>query len=80
MRKSIYRDDYRKVVELLAEIRRSKGVTQVEMAALLKKPQSYVSKYESGERRLDIIELIDILNVLGLELDQFYNLLLRKAA
>jgi len=36
------------------------GVTQIELASLLNKPQSFVSKYETGERRIDVIELIDI--------------------
>lgn len=38
-------------------MRREKGLTQAQVAARLDRPQSFVSKYESGERRLDLIEL-----------------------
>jgi transcriptional regulator with XRE-family HTH domain len=51
---------------LLAEERRAAGLTQVELAAQLCKPQSYVSKYESGERRLDVIEFLEIVEILGI--------------
>lgn len=38
-------------------MRREKGLTQSQVAARLRRPQSFVSKYESGERRLDLVEL-----------------------
>ena len=44
----------------LADARQEKGLTQSEVAARLRKPQSYVSKYESGERRLDVIEFLEV--------------------
>lgn len=44
----------------LADARQEKGLTQSEVAARLQKPQSYVSKYESGERRLDVIEFLEV--------------------
>ena len=40
------------------------GITQIEVANYLKKPQSFVSKYESGERKLDVVEFIEICKVL----------------
>ncbi|NEK79367.1 MAG: helix-turn-helix transcriptional regulator, partial [Xanthomonas perforans] len=46
-------------------------------ANALGKPQSYVSKYESGERRLDLIELSDLCSVLGISLYDFVSLLER---
>jgi len=49
----------------LIDTRLENNLTQEEVALRLKKPQSYVSKYESGERRLDIIELIDVCKALG---------------
>ena len=51
--------------KVLAEVRLAKGLTQVALAARLDKPQSYVSKYESGERRLDLIEFFDICSAIG---------------
>jgi transcriptional regulator with XRE-family HTH domain len=44
----------------LADARLEKGLTQSEVAVRLRKPQSYVSKYESGERRLDVIEFLEV--------------------
>lgn len=44
----------------LADVRLEKGLTQSEVASRLRKPQSYVSKYESGERRLDVIEFLEV--------------------
>lgn len=45
--------------------RREAGVTQMELSRILGKPQSFVSKYESGERRLDVVEFISICKALG---------------
>lgn len=45
--------------------RREAGITQMELSRALGKPQSFVSKYESGERRLDVIEFITICEALG---------------
>ena len=41
-------------------------MTQNDVAKALKRPQSFVSKYESGERRLDVVELIEVTEVLGI--------------
>ena len=58
---------------LLVEYRKEKNVTQVELAEKLKKPQSYVSKYESGERRLDIIEFLEIAELLSIDPIDFFR-------
>lgn len=55
---------------LLREIRIQVGLTQTELAARLEKPQSFVSKYESGERRLDLAELDEICRALGIALPE----------
>jgi transcriptional regulator with XRE-family HTH domain len=55
--KSIYSVEYQQLCKLLRQLREEAGLTQVEVARRLAKPQSFVSKYESGERRLDVIEL-----------------------
>lgn len=49
-------DEYRRFRELLAEARRAAGLTQAELSRRLGRPQSFVSKYERGERRLDVVE------------------------
>jgi transcriptional regulator with XRE-family HTH domain len=49
----------------LAAARLEKGLTQSDIAARLGKPQSFVSKYESGERRLDVIEFLEVCEALS---------------
>ncbi len=49
----------------LTEARLEKGLTQSEVAGRLRKPQSYVSKYESGERRLDVIEYLEVCDAMS---------------
>jgi transcriptional regulator with XRE-family HTH domain len=58
------RDTHNQLRDALFDARRKKGLTQVEVATLLDKPQSFVSKYESGERRLDVIEFLEVCKVL----------------
>jgi transcriptional regulator with XRE-family HTH domain len=55
---------YKRLLAELAKARKYSAITQQELAKKLKKPQSYVSKYESGERRLDIIEFLEICVIL----------------
>ena len=49
----------------LADVRQEKGLTQSEVATRLRKPQSFVSKYESGERRLDVIEFLEVCDAIS---------------
>lgn len=65
MRKSIYEPDNNLLRELLIEARKASGLTQAALSRKLRKPQSFVSKYESGERRIDVIEFIEISKALG---------------
>ena len=51
--------------ELLAERRSAAGLTQAELAARLGRPQSFVSKYETGERRLDVVEFLEVAEALA---------------
>ena len=57
MAKSVFTKDYRSLLEQLRKAREAAGMTQNEVAKKLRKPQSFVSKFESGERRIDAIEL-----------------------
>lgn len=65
MDKSIYSAEYQRLCALLRELRQEAGLTQVDVAERLDEPQSFVSKYESGERRLDVIELGHVAHALG---------------
>ena len=53
--------------DVLEEARRSKGLTQANIAEFLGRPQSFVSKYENGERRLDVIEFLEVCQALSIE-------------
>jgi len=57
---SIFTEQYTKFRELLIEYRQSRSITQAQLAEILNRPQSFVSKYENGERRIDLIELLEI--------------------
>lgn len=71
MEKSIYTTQQRRLQELLRLLRKEAGLRQVELAERLGVPQSFVSKYESGERRLDILELRACCAALGISLEEF---------
>lgn len=57
MEKSTFTREYAALCRLLRETREQAGLTQVELAERLSETQSYVSKVERGERRLDIVQL-----------------------
>ena len=61
--------------KLLKEVRKeSSGLTQFELSAVLGKPQSYVSKYETGERKLDYVEVYEICEALNVSMEEFNRL------
>ena len=65
MRKSIHSEKYKLLTELLVQARTDAGLTQQQVADALGKPQSFVAKYENGERRLDVIEFLEVSGVIG---------------
>ena len=71
MDKAIHGSEQRILCELLRRYREEAGLRQVDIAARLAEPQSFVSKYESGERRLDLIELRQVCRALGVSLSAF---------
>jgi transcriptional regulator with XRE-family HTH domain len=58
--KSIFTEEYESFLENLIAARKGAAITQQELALRLKKPQSFVSKYERRERRLDVVEFVTI--------------------
>lgn len=54
----VHPDEHKIVGEVLASVRKRAGLTQVELAIRLGKPQSFVSAYEAGQRRIDVLELL----------------------
>ena len=57
--------------KLLVQAREQSGLTQVQIAQILGKPQSFVSKYERGERRLDFTEFVELANVMNVDVRVF---------
>ena len=70
---SPFSSDQEQLQGLLRRVRLDAGIHQSELADRLGRPQSFVSKYESGERRLDVIELRQVCNALGLSLLEFID-------
>lgn len=68
--KTRYGTEYDVLCALLRESREAAGLRQADVASALDLPQSFVSKYESGERRLDLIELRQVCRALGVPLQQ----------
>ena len=64
--KSIYDEDYIEIITRLRIIRTSKNITQLDLANKMGKTQSFVSKIESCERRLDVIEFLRWLDTLNI--------------
>jgi transcriptional regulator with XRE-family HTH domain len=62
--KSLRSSDHIRLISLLASAREKAGLTQQQLADRLGKPQSFVAKYEGGERRIDVIEFLAIARAL----------------
>ncbi|QDT27869.1 Helix-turn-helix domain protein [Gimesia panareensis] len=75
MEKSVFTQEYSILLRLLKETRKQLKVSQVELAKRLGQSQSFVSKCERGERRMDIIQLRTICHALGTTLPEFVKAL-----
>lgn len=71
MRKSIYTERQERLQGLLKQAREGARLRQSDLAERLQKPQSFVSKYEAGQRRLDLLELQEVCNAIGIPLSDF---------
>jgi transcriptional regulator with XRE-family HTH domain len=71
--------EYVAVGRALAEARERAGLTQQELARRLRKPQSFVSSYERGQRRVDILELLRIVDVLASDPIEVVREIVRRA-
>nr|WP_132807673.1 helix-turn-helix transcriptional regulator [Tepidamorphus gemmatus] len=65
--KSLHSDEYEAFLQVLIAARKDAGITQQDLAKALGKPQSFVSKYERRERRLDVVEFVAVARAIGLE-------------
>lgn len=71
MKKRIYIAQRDRLVNLLREMRIEADLTQTDLAAHIEKDQAYVSRYESGQRRLDVLEVREICQAIGITLEEF---------
>ena len=65
--KSLFTERHERLCKLLIEARQKSGLSQIEVSKKLGRPQSFVSKYENGERRLDVLEFLDVADALKIE-------------
>ena len=65
MQKSLKSPEYERLIALLVAVRKKADIRQQALAKKLGKPQSFVAKYEGGERRIDLIEFIAIVRAVG---------------
>ena len=70
-KKSIFSPRYDAFLELLKEARQKAGLTQREAAQKMDRSQSYIAQSETGERRVDVIELLDFLDAYGVRPERF---------
>jgi transcriptional regulator with XRE-family HTH domain len=75
VKKTTYLAQRKRLLALLRETRTKAGFTQAELASRLHRDQTFVSKYETGERRLDILELRDVCRAIGIDFKEFIRAL-----
>ena len=71
MPRTIYSAEQEQLIGLLRQLRLDAGLRQEDLAKKLRRPQSFVSKYEIGQRRLDLVELREICRALDIPLVEF---------
>jgi transcriptional regulator with XRE-family HTH domain len=71
MSKAIYSKDHKYIVEQLKKARKETGLEQAEVAKLIGKTQSHVSKVEAGQRRIDIVALKEFAKIYKKQIDYF---------
>ena len=65
MQKSLKSSEYERLIALLVAVRKNADIRRQALAKKLGKPQSFVAKYEGGERRIDVVEFIAIVRAVG---------------
>jgi len=67
IRKSVHSSEQKAFCELMTDARVKAGLTQTKLAERLGKPQSFIAKYETGERRIDVLEFVTIAQAIGID-------------
>lgn len=78
MSKPIHSPQSKRLRQLLVRYRKEAGLTQGDLAARINRPQTFVSKVEIGERRIDAIELIQMLTAMRADPVEFIRVLMRR--
>lgn len=65
MQKSLKSAEYARLIAILVAARKGAGIRQHALAKKLGRPQSFIAKYEGGERRIDVVEFVEIARALG---------------
>ena len=78
MRKSALSEGQKAFQALIRHARKEAALTQEQLAKRLKRPQSFVAKYENGERRLDVVEFVEIARKIGVDPVGLLKALVRK--
>ena len=71
MKKDRFSKEYKKLAQKLKDVRKKAHIEQVEFAARLGKPQSYISKIETGARHVDVFELRELSKILKKDINYF---------
>jgi transcriptional regulator with XRE-family HTH domain len=66
--------------ELMIGARKAAGLTQHQLAKRLRRPQSFVAKYEGGERRVDVVQFIEICKAIEADPNKLLRVLIQRAA
>jgi transcriptional regulator with XRE-family HTH domain len=80
LNKSVHSAGQTAFCDLMVKARKSAGLTQQELAKRLHKPQSFVAKYEGGERRIDVVEFIEICKAIEADPHKLLKVLIHRAA
>jgi transcriptional regulator with XRE-family HTH domain len=78
--KSVHSREQEAFCELMISARKQAELTQHDLAKRLRKPQSFVAKYEGGERRIDVVEFIAIAKAIGADSLEILRALKRRVA
>jgi transcriptional regulator with XRE-family HTH domain len=76
--KSVFTESYALLLEMLVRTRKEAGLSQVQLARKLKRPQPFVSYIERGERRIDVVEFYAIMRALGVDPERAFSELVRR--
>ena len=78
LRKTLRSRENDVLIELLVSAREKQGMTQRDLASALKRPQSFVGRFEAGERRLDVVEFVGMVKALKLDPVELFTRFVRS--